>query len=64
MQRSKPILLTHDLHDGSTIQRDVVIMRWDGLEMPKVLRTLSPGQYALIPFNPSDDACASTKEAA
>ena len=56
MRRPKPILLTHDLRDGSTIQREVIIMRWNGLEMPEVLRTLSPGQYVLIPFNPSDDA--------
>lgn len=56
MRRPKPILLTHDLRDGSTIQREVIIMRWNGLEMPEVLRTLSPGQYVLIPFNPNDDA--------
>jgi hypothetical protein len=30
-------------------------MTWNGADMPKVLRTVKPGQYLLLPFEPTDD---------
>ena len=64
MQQPKPILLTHDFNSGSLTESEPVILRWNGVDLPKVLRTIPPGQYVLLPFEPSDDALRPEKEAA
>ena len=64
MQRPKPIVLTHSFKDGSLTQAEPIIMRWNGVDMPKVLRGLEPGQYVLLPFKPPNDALRPAKEAA
>ena len=50
----KPILFTGS-RDGTITQTEPIIMTWNGVEMPKVLRTLQPGQYVLLPFEPPED---------
>lgn len=35
-----------------------------GVEMPKVLRTVKPGQYVLLPFEPPDDILCPPNKAA
>ena len=64
MQHPKTFVLTHDLRDGSLKQSEPIIMRWNGVDMPKVLRTVRPGQYVLIPYEPSGDVLRPTREAA
>ena len=60
----KPILLTHSLLDGSVTEREPIIMTWNGVDMPKVLRIVKPGQYVLLPFEPPDDILRPPKKAA
>ncbi len=50
----KPILFTGS-RDGTITESEPIIMAWNGVEMPKVLRTLQPGQYVLLPFEPPND---------
>jgi hypothetical protein len=59
----KPILFTGS-PDGTITQREPIIMTWNGVDMPKVLRTVRPGQYVLLPFDPPDDILRRPKEAA
>ena len=61
MQQTKPLVLTHGFADGSFNASDLIIMRWNGVDMPRVLRTLKPGQYVLRPFEPSNDAVRPAK---
>ena len=60
----KPILLTHSLLDGTVTEREPTIMTWNGVDIPKVLRTLKPGQYVLLPFESPDDILRPPKKAA
>jgi hypothetical protein len=46
----KPIVLTHSFQDGSLTESEPIIMAWNGVEMPKVLRNVKPGQYVLLPY--------------
>jgi hypothetical protein len=39
-------------------------MSWNGVDTPKVLRTLKPGQYVLLPFEPPDDILRPSRKAA
>jgi hypothetical protein len=59
----KPILFT-GFKDGTVTESEPIIMTWNGVDMPKVLRTLKHGQYVLLPFEPPDDILRSTKKAA
>ena len=60
----KPTVLTHNLEDGTFTTTEPTIMTWNGVDMPKVLRTVKPGQYVLLPFEPADDILRPPKEAA
>jgi hypothetical protein len=60
----KPIVLTHSFQDGSFTEREPIIMTWNGVEMPKVLRTVKPGQYVLLPYEPADDILRPARTAA
>jgi hypothetical protein len=51
----KPIVLTHNLLDGSWTERSPVVITWDGLSMPRELRNVEPGQYVLMPYHPPPD---------
>ena len=64
MRHPKPIVLTHRFEDGAFTASEPIIMRWNGVDMPKVLRELKPGQYVLLPFEPPDDILCPAKEAA
>ena len=59
----KPILFT-GFQDGAITQSEPIIMTWNGVEMPKALRSLQPGQYVLLPFEPSDDILRPATKAA
>ena len=62
--RMKPTVLTHNFQDGTFTATEPTIMTWNGVDMPKVLRTVKPGQYVLLPFEPPDDILRPRKEAA
>jgi hypothetical protein len=51
----KPTVLTHNFQDGTFTASEPVIMTWNGVDMPKVLRSVKPGQYVLLPYEPPDD---------
>jgi hypothetical protein len=59
----KPILFT-GFQDGNITQSEPIIMTWNGVEMPQALRTLKPGQYVLLPFEPPDDILRPARKAA
>jgi hypothetical protein len=59
----KPIVLT-GFNDGAISSSEPVIMSWNGVDTPKVLRTLKPGQYVLLPFEPPDDILRPSRKAA
>ena len=59
----KPILLT-GFQDGTIAQSEPIIMTWNGTDTPKALRTLKPGQYVLLPFEPPDDVLRPARKAA
>jgi hypothetical protein len=60
----KPIVLTHSFQDATFTESEPIIMTWNGVEMPKVLRALRPGQYVLLPFEPPDDVLRPATRAA
>jgi hypothetical protein len=60
----KPIVLTHSFQDGTFTESEPTIMTWNGVEMPKVLRTVKPGQYVLLPYEPTDDILRPSRRAA
>jgi hypothetical protein len=60
----KPIVLTHSFQDGTFTESAPIIMAWNGVEMPKVLRTVKPGQYVLLPYEPPDDILRPPRKAA
>jgi hypothetical protein len=60
----KPTVLTHNLKDGTFTATEPTIMTWNGVDMPKVLRTVKPGQYLLLPFEPTDDILRRPNKAA
>jgi hypothetical protein len=64
MQSPKPIILTHRLREGRVPKGEPIIMRWNGVDMPEVLRTTPPGSYLLLACDPPDESEAPTKEAA
>ena len=59
----KPILFT-GFQDGIITQSEPIIMTWNGTDTPKVLRTVRPGQYVLLPFEPPDDVLRPARKAA
>jgi hypothetical protein len=63
-QRMKPIVLTHSFQDGTFTESEPIIMTWNGVDMPTVLRSVKPGQYVLLPYEPPDDILRPRKEAA
>ena len=64
MDYPKPLVITHDLRDGSFRETEPIILTWNGVDVPRALRTLRPGQYVLLPYEPPDDMLRPTKEAA
>lgn len=62
--RMKPTVLTHNFQDGTFTATEPIIITWNGVDMPKVLRAVKPGQYVLLPFEPADDILRPPKEAA
>lgn len=60
----KPTVLTHNFEDGTFTASEPVIMTWNGVDMPKALRRVKPGQYVLLPYEPPDDILRRPKEAA
>ena len=62
--RMKPTVLTHNFQDGTFTASEPMIITWNGVDMPKVLRTVKPGQYVLLPFEPAGDILRPPKEAA
>ena len=63
-QPKKTFVLTHNFDDRSLTQSEPIIMRWNGVDTPEVLRSLKPGQYAILPFEPPNEVLQSKKEAA
>jgi hypothetical protein len=59
----KPIVLTHSFRDGTITESEPTIMTWNGIEMPKALRNVKPGQYVLLPYEPSDDILRPVRKA-
>ena len=59
----KPIFFTGS-RDGTTTQTEPIIMTWNGVDTPKVLQTLQPGQYVLLPFEPAEDLLRPAPKAA
>ena len=64
MEYPKPLVITHDLRDGSFTETEPVILTWNGVDVPKVLRSVEPGLYVLLPYAPPDDILRPPKEAA
>ena len=64
LMHMKPTVLTHNFHDGTFTASEPVIMTWNGVDMPKVLGSVKPGRYVLLPFEPRDDILRPRKEAA
>lgn len=60
----KPTVLTHNFEDGTFTASEPIIMAWNGVDMPKVLRNVKPGQYVLLPYEPPDDILRRPKKAA
>jgi len=60
----KPIVLTHSFQNGTFTESEPIIMVWNGVEMPKALRTAKPGQYVLLPYEPADDILRPPRKAA
>ena len=60
----KPTVLTHNFEDGTFVASEPVIMTWNGVDIPTVLRTVKPGQYVLLPFEQPDDVLRPPKKAA
>lgn len=60
----KPIVLTHSVANDTFVESEAVIMQWNGVDLPAALRTLKPGQYVLLPYEPSDDILRPPKQAA
>jgi len=48
----------------SITEAQPIILEWNGVELPKALRTVKPGQYLLLPFKPPDPAHSLSKKAA
>ena len=63
-QRMKPTVLTHSFEDGTFTASEPIIMTWNGVDMPKVLRTVKPGLYLLLPYELPNDILRPPKEAA
>lgn len=63
-QPMKPTILTHNFEDGTFTASEPVIMTWNGVDMPKALRSVKPGQYVLLPYEPPDDILRPPKRAA
>ncbi len=59
----KPIVFTGS-RDGTLTQSEPIIMTWNGVDMPKVLRGLRPGRYVLLPFELPDDILRPATKAA
>ena len=62
--RMKPTVLTHNFQDGTFTATEPIIITWNGVDMPKSLRTVKPGQYVLLPFEPPDDILRPPNKAA
>jgi len=62
--RMKPTVLTHNFQDGTFTATEPIIITWNGIDMPKGLRTVKPGQYVLLPFEPADDILRPPNKAA
>jgi hypothetical protein len=60
----KPTVLTHNFQDGTFTATEPTIMTWNGVDMPKVLRTVKPGEYVLLPYECPNDILRSPKKAA
>ena len=60
----KPTVLTHSFEDGTVTASEPIIMTWNGVDMPKVLRTVKPGLYLLLPYELPNDILRPPKEAA
>jgi hypothetical protein len=60
----KPTVLTHNFQDGTFTATEPTIMTWNGVDMPKVLRTVKPGEYVLLPYERPNDILRSPKKAA
>jgi hypothetical protein len=55
---------THSFEDGTLTASEPIIMTWNGVDMPKVLRTVKPGQYVLLPYELPNDILRPPKKAA
>jgi len=60
----KPIVLTHSFQDGTFTESEPIIMTWNGVEMPKALHEVKPGQYVLLPYEPPGDILRPARKAA
>jgi hypothetical protein len=60
----KPIVLTHSFQDGTFTESEPIIMAWNGAQMPKVLRTVKPGRYVLLPYEAPNDILRPPSKAA
>jgi hypothetical protein len=60
----KPTVLTHNFEDGTFTASEPIIMTWNGVDTPKVLRTVQPGQYVLLPYELPNDILRPPKDAA
>jgi|GEM_PF-2090803 len=59
----KPRVLTHNLQDGTFGATEPIIMTWNGVDIPKVLPTVKPGEYVLLPYERPNDILRSPKQA-
>ena len=60
----KPIIVTHSFQDGTFTESEPTIIAWNGVDMPKALRTVKPGQYVLLPYELPDDILRPARSAA
>jgi len=60
----KPTVVTHNFEAGTFIASEPDIITWNGVDMPKVLRTVKPGQYVLFPYEHPNDILRPPKKAA
>ena len=61
--RMKPTVLTHNFQDGTFTASEPIIITWNGVDMPKVLRTVKPGEYVILPYERPNDILRPTKQA-